>query len=336
MEVLLEVNKMRKSLLVVFLLVAFIVIGGCETQSGVNSNGIMVDSFRGGSEALTVAFEPNMPPDTIRDQGLQLFSIRLKVTNSGEADIPAGKAGVKLSGFDPAEFNLSPEDVYQVLPELRGYKKQGSNEIQGTTTYVLFNNLRYVNDITAGTLSRQLFAFICYPYETKAVGLICVKSDTVPSIDEKDSICTIDGDKQVSNSGAPVKVENLKEYAYGEHSVQIQFDIVKDTTNPNLNVYEPGSVDVACNVAGNEVGSVGAELYKNKIKYTVETGISGLDCEGTGTNSNVVMLSNNRYTVTCVQDTSGQVERDAPVKIILDYDVIDRVSKVITIEHIAR
>lgn len=323
-----------KKIFIILGIVAMLLLAGCTNDTNGKQSGFALDSFNGGDKALKMEFGEQSPPDKIRDQSLQPFSVRILVENTGEYDIPENSAYIALSGFNPQDLGIT--ETSKSLLALRGFKKQGSNVIPGGKQQVVFDNLKYVNSVVAGTYPFKFYANICYPYETKALAKLCVNGDTVPAIDEKAKICELEGSKEFANSGAPVKVENVVQYPYGEHSIQIQFDIVHKATSNEANAYERGSIDSNCNIAGVAPSSSNALFKRDKVTYIVETGITGLNCESTGSGSSTVQLSDNRYTVTCIQDTTGQPEHEIPATITLQYDYLDRISKTINVEHIDR
>lgn len=323
-----------KKVMLLFGVILLLIFSGCDSSSSAKKNGFELSSFNGGSDALTMKFGDSSPPDKVRDQSLQPFSVRILVENVGEYDIPEGSGYVTLSGFNPDDLGVSSGDISKPLQYLRGYKKQGSNVISGGMQQIVFDNLKYVNSAISGSYPFKFYANICYPYETKAFALICINGDTVPAIDDSAVICDLEGKKSYANSGGPVSIENVEQYPYGEHSIQIRFDIVHIPTSDDANVYEKGSIDSKCNIAGVSASSANALFKRDRVTYTVESNINGLNCESTGTGTNTVTLNGNKYTVTCIQDTTGEEEYEKPITILLDYDYLDRMSKTVTIEHV--
>jgi hypothetical protein len=320
---------MKKLLL--FMTILLLLFTGCS-NSDTKKSGYELDSYNGGNVGVEFNFAENMPPEKIRDNGATPFNIRITAENKGEYDVPENEIFVSLTGFNPSDFNLN--DASKPMQALRGVSKRNNEVVPGGFSQVIFNNLKYSPSIVSGSIPINLFANICYKYQTRSTALICIKGDTYSTIDENNEICSIDGDKKYANSGAPVSIENVKEYPYGENSIQIQFDIVHKPLSQNSQIFEEGSLDNKCNIEGKSITSSEAIYKKDKIKYTVETGLDGLNCEGTNSNSNMITLSNNKYTVTCIQDTTGEVEYEKPIFITLDYDYFDRKSKSITIEHV--
>ena len=319
----------------VLVVVFMMLFAGCDSSgSSSKQNGFELASFNGGDDALVFDFQEESPPDKIRDQSLQPFTVRLLVENIGEADINESSGYVVLTGFNPEDLGLTESDTSMPLQLLRGYKKQGDNVIPGGKQNVIFSNLKYIPSVVSGTYPFTFYANICYPYKTSAFAMVCINGDTIPAIDEKAQICELEGQKQFANSGAPVGIVNFEQYPYGEHSIQFQFEIEHTPTSDDANIYELGSIDSMCDINGYSASSSEAVFKRDRVTYEVETGIAGLDCEGTGINTNTVTLSNNRYIVTCIQDTLDQAEYEKPVSIVLKYDYLDRISKSINIEHI--
>ena len=325
--------NLNKKIIIILGVIFLLILSGCtSSKSKANQNGFELSSFNGGDKAVDFSFEPNSPPTTVRDQGLQPFSVRLLIENNGEFNIPENSAYIKLDGFNNADLGLKINS--KPLLALKGVRKQGSNVIDGGKQQVVFSNLKYVNSVVSGSIPIKIYANICYPYQTKAMALVCINGNTIPAIDKKAQICDLSGDKKIANSGAPIKVTNFKEFPYGKHSVQFTFDIVHTPTSPDANVYELGSIDSNCNINGSPASTSKALFKRDKVRYTIDSGISGLNCEGLGTNTNIVTLTNNKYTVSCIQNTLNQNEYEKPISIKLDYDYLDRKSVNINIEHI--
>ena len=319
-----------KKLYLIILLSITLLLAGCSSSNNNSSNG-GTGAFKGGNDALTIEFAEGTPPDSIRDQGLEPFSVMVDVKNEGEFDIPENSAFVALSGIGSEALGIN--DTSKAVPQLNGYRKDGDNVLEGRTQRVIFSNLRYYEDVRSGSIPVTLYATVCYPYETRALTLVCINGDTNPSLDEKTQICDLNSDRESSNSGGPIQIENVKQYAFGSNSIQISFDVVHTPVSTVANVYERGSIDQDCKINGERLGSAQARLAKDKVKYTVDTGLSGLNCGDTGSNSEVVYLTNDRYKVTCVQDTTGQEEYEKPIAITLEYDYVDNINKEITIQH---
>lgn len=316
-------------------LCGLVFFSGCTGGTGGNKSSFDPTSgFNGGSKALSFTFEKNAPPATVRDQGQQPFSIRFLVKNEGEFDIPEGKGHISLVGVDKSVLNL--DDASKDIPALNGFKKQGGSVIEGRQQFVLFSDLKYTESIAGSTQPLNLNANICYPYQTRVSSSLCINGNTNVAIDDSLKICELDGVRTAGVSGGPILVENVKQYVSGSSGISFQFDIVHKPTGNFASLYESGSIDSNCKIEGNAVTSNEANSKKDTVKYEVKSGLSGLDCEGTGGSSNTVRLYDNKYTVICKQDTSGLEEFEKPISITVDYDYLDRITKTITIEHVQR
>lgn len=326
---------MKKAILILITITLLLFAGCSSGGSNTKQNSFeLTSSFNGGDGAITLEFGEEAPPDKVRDQELQPFVVRLLLRNTGEYEIPENSAYVTLTGFNPADLNLA--DNSKPLVSMRGYKKQGDNVIEGGTQIVTFDNLKYINSVVSGSVPMTIYANVCYPYETKAFAVMCINGDTIPALDKRAEICELEGDKEFANSGGPVKIDNVKQYPFGQHSVQLQFDIIHTPTSEDANVYERNSIDSDCKINGASPSGSEALFKRDKVTYTVETGIAGLNCESTNSGTNTVTLTGDKYTVTCIQDTENQEEYPKPITITLKYDYLDRISKTINIEHIDR
>ena len=314
-----------------------LLFAGCTGGSGngPKANGFGLDSaFNGGNSALSIEFSEGQPPKKIRDGGLQPFTIRAMVKNKGEYDIPKGSTHVVVSGVNPVDFGIN--DASQDLGDLRGVKKQGSNVIDGTIQPVIFSNLKYRPELPSGSLEQKISLDICYPYKTKALVSMCVSGNTLQSVDDTLKVCEIESDRPYANSGGPVIIENVKQTPGGSNSVMIQFDIVhKKDSSSSGRIYKLGSLDTNCKVRGKSVTSTDSKIDENYIKFTVDTGINGIDC-GTGGNQGEVLLSEDKTTVMCTQPTAGEEDYERPISITLDYDYFDRTDTTVEIEHISQ
>jgi len=327
----------KKNIFLILVLSVLLVFSGCTSNSDAKKSGFgLKESFNGGDKAIEFAFLAEAPPAKIRDQSMQPFVVRLSVDNLGEFDIPENSAYVSLEGFRPEVLGMTEEQTSKPIQALRGIKKQGSNVIPGGKQQISFENLKYTDSVVSGVVPFTIYANVCYPYQTKSRTIICVNGNTVPAIDKKTVVCNLEEAKESANSGGPIKISNVKEYPYGTSSIQFQFDIVHKPTSTSANVYERGSIDSKCDINGKSAGSPDALYKKDRVKYTVETGLTGLNCESTGSNTNTVSLTNNMYTVTCIQDTTDQNEYNQFVSITLDYDYLDRKDIKVNVEHIQR
>jgi hypothetical protein len=318
------------------IITSFLLITGCtgNNSSGANQNSYSLDSFNGGKKALDFEFVEGMPPEKIKDNGLQPFQVRISARNEGEFDIEEGKTHVRLAGFNPDDLNIN--DTSKSFPAIRGFLVQGENIIPGQEQRVIFSGLKYVENLASGIYPLTINANLCYPYETRAIAEVCIAGNTIPTLEENYENCQIEGSKQFSNSGAPVYIENVEQFSNGGSSILMQFDIVHDPESGNGRVFKSNTIDSECNIDGNLPTKPEVIEFEDKIQVEVEGGLGSLDCESTGTNSfEAILDGNGRTTVTCIQDTSNQGDAYSKLFVVtLKYDYLDRISTVVNVEHI--
>ena len=323
--------KLIRNIIMAVVFASVLIFAGCTDSSDQRTSGYSLDSFKGGSQGLVFSFDEGMPPNTIKDQGITPFNIRIIAENKGEYDIPENSAHARITGINPADFNL--QETAKTFPPIFGFSKQGTSERPGGVQNVMFSNVQYVGTLLSGSYNFDLNVNVCYPYQTRAVVEMCISESTISGLNPDFQNCEIEGNKRFANSGAPVRIENVRQFVGGQNRIQIQFDIVHNPRRSSGTLYKPGSIDNQCNINGQSPSD--AFFERNHVKYTVNTGIPGLVCGNSQDNSETVVLSNDRTTVVCFQDTAGQGEaHNKLASIILEYDYLDRISKRMTVEHI--
>jgi len=289
-----------------YLLMAMLCIGllaACQPSD----NGIIdiTSPFLGGTDAISIDLL-NMRADVF-DGGEDPFDIVVQLENRGEFTVPKDQVRVSVSGINPAEFSkldlaTSPDDDLLALRK----DSQGSI-ITSPRVIVEFTDLNYLPRLVGTTQSFPLVIDVCHLYGTQARTNMCVLKDILTP--KPGRVCEIQGDKQAFNSGAPVQVTNVKEFAKGKDKVGLTFDIIHQGTG---NIYDAGTRCVN-------------ERFKNKVVVTVDTRLNGLTCTGlsamTGTSvSGTVSLPEGQKTISCTQVISGNADFEQPVAIELSYD----------------
>ena len=334
--------NIRDFLIGIFLFLSLI-LSSCTDSQGSSQSGIKTsdfgieDSFVSGNGGLSIQFQEGAPPQETRDNGISSFNIRVIVENLGEADILESTAFVSLSGFNEDDFGVS--ETSKSIRELKKVsKKADGSQIQGGSQIVSFNGFRYEKEIPGIKFPQKFYANICYPYQTTAVAILCVSGDTTYNPDETTKICELDNPLVPhSNSAGPVRIENVKQYAYGESSIEVVFDIVHNKLSSESTLFENGALDETCSVKDD------FSLSENKVEYKFDFGLNkDVDCEGLGENSNIVSLyktSNSQadqytYNVNCIIDTTNLGDFYQPIEISLDYQYRDRISTQVEIIHV--
>jgi hypothetical protein len=181
-----------------------------------------------------MSFQEQAPPTEIFDNGDSTFSIGLRLQNNGEADvgpdaiIPSDNqwAQVEIQGINPLQFG-SPQTMKTFSEEgitlTRMRKSFDGTSIGGTPDVMLFEGFRYLPD-NVGNNQVTIRANICYDYTTFTNTQVCLKSNTLETIQDN-TICTLAGPRDVKNSGSPVHVTSVKQAPLGKNKIQVEFTI---------------------------------------------------------------------------------------------------------------
>ena len=328
----------KKNILLILIFSFVLVLSGCSNSDGTktSSSGDVGKDFVSGNGGIEINFAENAPPEEIFDGDKQSFFVRLELQNKGETDIETGTANIKLGGLDLEAFGI--DDNVKKVPFLRKTRKIDGKLIEPAPIPVIFPSLRY-KDILAASYEVKLTADICYPYKTNAVVLFCVNGDTSIPLDKDAVICDVNNDKnQIGNSAAPVKINNFKQFGVGDGKIGFQFDIIHTPLKSGNNaiLYQSESFDSNCDINGKSATGLDALDRKNKVKFTINSGLSGLDCGGTGTNVNTITLINDKQSIYCEQDVTNLEEYEKPFNIKIEYDYFNRISTPIKIKHLQR
>ena len=262
---------MKNTVILFSLLLSILVAVGCSSNNSVESgSGLIGNSFVGGSSAIKLSFVENSPPQAVTalsDESAtgQEFKVTVRADNFGEHEIDAELLILSLSGFFPDDFGvLSAAELKQknakVLPGVK-LLPDGRTVNAGITHYH-FPSMSY-NKAIQGDQTFPLRVDACYPYQTNVLSEMCLMEDFTSNRD--DSSCNPTGPKQVSNSGAPVKVTNVHQSAIGKNKFQLNFDVEK-VGSGNIFKYEceDHSFD-----------------NKNRVTVQVNTGLKGeIECLG--------------------------------------------------------
>lgn len=128
------------------------------------------------------------------------FSVELTLKNKGEFKIPANAAEVEIQGINADDFGIPEQKTNdEVIDPVTEYVEDG-----GQVT-VDFGDAQY--NVTGSFYDANIFAVYNYPYETNiAVPKVCYKGDI-----REDRVCTVDEEKTVYSSGAPIVATKVEE-----------------------------------------------------------------------------------------------------------------------------
>ena len=330
-----------KKVVTVLILSFFLILAGCSGSGGKNPStgtGFSLNSYQGGNLAIKAEFAQGAPPEKIRDQGKFPFSVRVMLENVGEYDIDENSAYVALAGTDARVLGLSESS--KIIPAIRGVKLISGDVRSGGKQQVTFSNMKYTENLGAGSLNVPLYAYICYPYKTLAQSSLCLSGDTYQLYDEDVTICDLESKRESISSGSPISIENVEQRAASDNSIEFQFDIVHKPTTNLGRLFKSNSISQGCLIHGNSPTSSEAETQEDYVYFDVSTGVNlPLTCtkelEGVSASSGYVKLyDGGRVTVYCTQETTKLEEQQKLVKIELSYDYLERISTSLLVEHV--
>jgi hypothetical protein len=313
--------------LLAFVLMAslLIVATGCPTQN----TSTAFNPFVGGTEGITVEFQPSNPPNEIPDRGQQVFGVGVILKNKGEHSFdPTTDFGkITLLGINPAYFG-NPQTEKVIDFSMKGVNKNFDGKVlDGDTQFYTFENFNYMNDL-AGNDVLKLRAQICYDYQTKTSTKICIKENKFETKTSSADLCLINEVKEPKNSGGPIHVTSLSEQPTGQNKVQVLF-VISHVGKGTF--YKIGSANLCDDSVTN--------TDKNKVYVSVSLPAgtdATLNCQGLtenqGTAGFITLYEGADRTLTCTIDMGTEKKVYEPIlSIDLDYLYSDSVTKEITV-----
>lgn len=284
---------------------------GCQQQQEAESTG----PFLGGSGGVTIEFA-NLAPISQFDQGEEV-PVKVSLRNEGEYEILQGNAKAKIYGIKLSDFGLA-----------EGYKGTAGklspieSNMEGGRQDIDFGRMNYGLPII-NSQDFDIWAKVCYPYQTRALVDVCLKSTLSQEADDGE-VCSIEGEKVVdgSVSAGPIQVTSVTQSLRG--SSQVRFNIRLENSNVG-NVYSTGA---SCEELEDEFTKLD---YKDQVNFEV---VRPLDAEcrfvdSDDSNAGVVYLDDGSAEVSCwvdVEDTYAD-----KLGIALSYTYTDTTMKTVTI-----
>jgi hypothetical protein len=323
---------MKQYIFIALVLMSVLLLTGCNTDS--TPTGPTYAPFVGGTNGVVMELIPGMPPTTegaILDGGRSSFSIGVKVINKGEFDLEEGDLSLEVIGLYPSHFGVTYPDLAKILEDpVDGTKKQITGEtVPGQFTTLVFEDLSYLPD-SQGDWVQNFKVKSCYHYKTKSATPICVANDVTGALTDTDTnpICEVNGAKSTENSGAPIKITNVKQMPQGSNKISISFDIVHQGTG---NVYAsttgvPTNCDTALQNPDRNKATVSVYLSDQSSANTQVTCTGGFDGSLTPTQDNplsseLVLSQGIPRIVTCtVQETTVGQDVIATDLLYIDVD----------------
>ncbi len=217
---------MKYKTLVFAVIACSLLLVGCQQQQEDQQQDI-TEPFIGGNIGLNTHLLEGVPPKVIQDNGQSVFSYAIVMENQGEADVGPGTENnfvqVKLEGVNPGQWGVN-ESVKQLQQPLRGARKNiDGTMLPGEMTTVSFEGLSYQKNIRGNT-EFVLRGDVCYDYTTYTSTQICLKDNVLENIQDS-SVCTLTGEKNPKNSGAPLHITSLIQNPLAENKIQIAFEV---------------------------------------------------------------------------------------------------------------
>lgn len=323
-----------RNVLFVALIAVVLFLSGCQGGETTNTVGDTT-SFIGGSDALKFSFVDSAPASEVIEK--TPFGVTLQVENAGEAQVNQNAVLIEISGIVPSDFGKTTADMTKTSStDLFAKKKTIDNQVTpGTQAYIDFGTYTYATDLQ-GNMPFTLNAKACYAYYTNAVTKMCVRKDLLGATVDPGKGCVVKGDKAVQNSGAPVQISALSETPSGKDRVSFTFSIEKVGAG---DVFKYGG-PITCDDTD--------MATKNKVLFTVDTGLPGLICDAIETPytypagssptqyGGYVTLFSGKRTVTCTQVISADkmLDFEKVVNMKLDYLYSEVVSKNIVVKNV--
>lgn len=305
--------KMKKETNFSFLIIVAVLLlaVGCKT-----TNTSTTGPFTGGVAAVSIEFN-NLAPPTKMDQGKDT-PIRVTLRNKGEYDLIEGKAKVKIYGINLADFGLTAG--YKGTPGKLGGIGEFTQE--GGRQEIDFGKMNYKPSVV-NSQDFDVFAKLCYPYQTKALVDVCMKS-TISEEAGESEVCSLTGEKVKSGqvSAAPIQVTSLTQSTRGSN--QVRFDMTIENKGTG-NVF----------LASSDCAALDDEMKRLDSKDKVNVEILkplGVQCRfvsGDDTNKGVISLENGVGELSCWKDVEETFKDQ--IGIMLSYVYTDTTSKTITV-----
>ncbi len=319
---------MNRNIVVTVLLFGILTLASAGCQNNTSTSA----TFVGGDKGLAISFLPGSPPDEAFDAGQRPFDVVVQLKNVGEYDVAAENVLLKVSGLSPNDFGVLPQDLVKRPSEpLTKTQKDPTGEpvIEGAITTIDFTNLRYL-PVLSGPTTFPIRVDVCYKYGTVSESTLCIKEN--PLNEREQAVCKVNEEKPVENSGAPVKVTKLKEFAKGRDQIGFTFNIEKVGSGQ---LFRPGS---DCNANSDSI------VDENKVFITVDSRLSGLRCSGlqggSDTAGYAVLYGGTEGSgglsraITCTQSLPPRVTAFPQlIRINIEYDYKEFVSTEIVVKH---
>jgi hypothetical protein len=262
----------RKATIFLALLALLLVISGCDINIvGVGNRGkAEIPEVYAGTEALTMRFMENAPPDKVVS-GSDI-SISLLIKNRGATNIAKTRGVVRLTLNDAYLTLSNNEAAVKNFAELEDKETKAlfgrETQSSGGSDLMKFNIK--VNDLTKEDYKENpkttVLATVCYPYKTVLATPVCIDQNPYSA---SSKACEMKDISLSGGQGAPVAVTRIEQsFAFRNERLIPQFKIFVGNVG-NGEVVNLSDVEKACSAAEakyNVVKLDSAELLEKGLR----------------------------------------------------------------------
>ena len=326
---------MRKLTSILLGVITLLIIAGCGGGGGDSTGSAPTTPFLEGNDGLKIKFLVGDPPEEVTDGGIFDFQATVSLKNEGEFGLERNQVKIDLIGILPEDFGSSSDELSDKIPEDDPTPKKRDSEgniIDPIETFVTFPNEDSFFNFEGSVSGNTVFIFradVCYKYQTKALAQICVLRDLV-NVDD-DSVCDPSESKRVFSSSSPVGVSSFRQTVAGRDKLSFSFDITHKGRGDVFKEGDATSPPADCPRDPRE-----RRAKENRVKVTVDTGLSNLRCVGlSGSTNGFITMVNDRRTVTCTQELDpGRNDFETNVEITLDFNYRDDAEQEVLVKHL--
>jgi hypothetical protein len=308
-------NKRNLVVIIIILLVFSISSTSCRRTPSPDADRGPEEIYRG-TKGLDMKFVKNMPPSRLYDTSS--LNILLELENQGTSDLSGSNCRLYLSGFDDKIIRGIDKDK-QCASSLEG--KSILNPEGGYNTQQFSTDRIDLPDYL-DKLPQKILVTACYEYQTTASPIVCIDPHLY-EIGPVERACTVRDVSTSGGQGAPVAVSGVEVDMAGRD--RVSFNIKVSNVGGGTPLWLGTSVFADCpyNIDPNDY---------NVISYDVDmAGGSRIRCAPEIQGDQRLRLVDGRGTIFCTFKISGDTSYTTPLRVILDYNYMDSISKDIEI-----
>lgn len=305
-------GSMNKKMIVVYCLILLVFVVGCTPKQPENPQDVAaVTRFvRSGSLGLDMRFVQNFPPNQIYDT--TNLPVLLELRNLGTFDLAGNKCFIQLSGFD--QSIIRGMNVRQLCGELPG---KSVYSLEGGFGTIDFNSGNMILPADVDMYKPNIVATVCYEYQTIASPQVCVDPQFYDLVATQKA-CQVRDFGVSGGQGAPVAV------------TYVNVDMMSNKAVFAIDIANVGGGRVVSPRAGIDRCPVGLKYDEfDQVRFRVE--LSGGRLVQCSPKDFMVRLVNNKGKIVCTFDIGNTQAFETPLRVELDYNYVQTVSKTVEI-----